>query len=34
VLGGLEPGERIVAAGGGELSEGRQVIPWVRERGL
>ncbi|MEL0167307.1 MAG: efflux RND transporter periplasmic adaptor subunit [Pseudomonadaceae bacterium] len=34
VLSGLNAGEQIVAAGGNELSEGQQVRPWVRERGL
>lgn len=34
VLAGLEPGERIVAAGTAELREGQRVRPWQRERGL
>jgi multidrug efflux pump subunit AcrA (membrane-fusion protein) len=34
VLTGLQAGERIVAAGGAELSDGQVVRPWVRERGL
>lgn len=34
ILGGLQPGERIVAVGGAELSEGRRVRAWERERGL
>jgi RND family efflux transporter MFP subunit len=34
VLSGLQAGERIVAAGGAELSGGQVVRPWVRERGL
>lgn len=34
ILSGLEPGEQIVAVGSSELSEGQQVRPWERERGL
>ncbi|WP_207884582.1 efflux RND transporter periplasmic adaptor subunit [Pseudomonas sp. 30_B] len=34
ILSGLEPGERIVAAGTAELREGQHVRPWQRERGL
>ncbi|KJK03500.1 hypothetical protein UB43_03100 [Pseudomonas sp. 21] len=34
ILSGLEPGERIVAAGTTELREGQAVRPWQRERGL
>jgi len=34
ILSGLEPGERIVAAGTAELREGQRVRPWQRERGL
>lgn len=34
VLSGLQPGERIVAVGGSELSEGQRVRLWERERGL
>lgn len=34
ILAGLEPGEMIVAAGVSELSEGRAVRAWERERGL
>lgn len=34
VLAGLQPGERIVAAGTAELRDGQPVRPWQRERGL
>ncbi len=34
VTSGLEAGEQIVSAGVQHLSEGQQVRPWVRERGL
>ena len=34
VLTGLTTGDRIVAAGGGELTEGQPVRIWERERGL
>ncbi|KAF1053210.1 MAG: Toluene efflux pump periplasmic linker protein TtgG [Stenotrophomonas maltophilia] len=34
VLDGLQPGERIVAAGTAELREGQAVRVWQRERGL
>ncbi|MFN3579799.1 MAG: efflux RND transporter periplasmic adaptor subunit [Pseudomonas sp.] len=34
VMTGLKAGERIVAAGGGELIEGQSVRVWERERGL
>jgi len=34
LLGGLEPGDRIVAAGVDRLSEGQKVRAWVREGGL
>tara|TARA_R110002126_G_scaffold150368_14_gene296644 strand:- start:1351 stop:2439 length:1089 start_codon:yes stop_codon:yes gene_type:complete len=34
VLSGLSAGEQIVTAGVHQLTEGQQVRPWVRERGL
>ena len=34
ILEGLQPGEQIVAIGSAELSEGRRVRAWERERGL
>ena len=34
LLGGLSPGDRIVAAGVDRLSQGQQVRVWVREGGL
>jgi len=34
IISGLKPGDRIVAAGVGELREGEAVRIWQRERGL
>lgn len=34
ILEGLKPGDQIVAVGSAELSEGRRVRAWERERGL